>query len=214
MAIHYIPIKMSKFARVTSELASSPQQSQVIFDFARPFFIRGGDEGELKAVASHFLLVELGKAYDLNDFKDAWDSGCEVEVVTKTRKADLAGVDKARVKTTVKQITLKAELKVMVCNARSALAAKIFGVYRFTFGLPPRPKGEQNVAGKKAAKILDPAWEVHSKEMSSASGLPRRIMRIRLLAWLMPRESHQRLAAAAGERQTADSPAFSCQLPP
>jgi hypothetical protein len=146
-------------------------ESQVSFEFARPFFIRQGEEGELKAATSYFLSAELGGAYDVGDFNDAWDSGCDVEVATKTRKAAIAGVDKKRVTTTVKEVTLKAELRIMLNNARSALIHKVWSVYREVNNLPSRPKGEQNTPGKKATKIDDPAWEVHAKEMHGTRAL-------------------------------------------
>ena len=143
---------------------SSPVRLQV-FQPARPLFFRMGDEGELKAMVSFFLWTELGRAYDLGDFLEAWDSGCEVEVALKARKADLTGMDKARIKTTVKQVTLKAEVRIMYNNARSYLTSKIWAVYREMKHLPSRPRGEQKMKGKKAGKIEDPAWEVHAKEL-------------------------------------------------
>jgi hypothetical protein len=149
-----------------------PRSIPQVFELARPYFFRQGEEGELKALASHHLKSVLGDTYDVGDFKDAWDSGCEVEVVTKARKADLTGMDKSRIKTTVKTITLKAEVKIMYNNARAALVAKVWAVYREVNDVPPRPKGEQNTAGKKAARIEDPAWEVHAKQLQGAFALP------------------------------------------
>lgn len=140
---------------------------------SRPYFIRLGEEGELKALVSHYLKSVLGDAYSPGDFIDAWESGCSVEVATKARKADLTGMDPNRVKTTVKTVTLKIEVRIMYNNARAALVAKVWAVYREVNDLPPRPKGEQNKAGKKATKIVDQAWELHAKEMQGAFAFSR-----------------------------------------
>lgn len=47
----------------------SPPVVQVVFRFYQPFFIRGGDDGELKAVVSFFLKKDLGTYYDLGLFE-------------------------------------------------------------------------------------------------------------------------------------------------
>lgn len=141
---------------------------QVRFVFSRPFFLRGGDYMELKAAAAWYLKRELGAAFDRADFDDAWESGCAVEVATKARKAELTGVDKKHITTTTKTITLKAEVRVMWNNARSALVTKIMMVFREENGIPPRPKGQQNQSGKKVFKIEDGPWDVTAKKMQSA----------------------------------------------
>lgn len=57
----------------------------------------------------------------------------------------------------------------MYHNSRSNLIARIWLVYRDFAGVAQRPKGSQCVQGKKAAKIDDPAWEVHAKALQGAS---------------------------------------------
>lgn len=142
------------------------------FAFARPGVFRGGDDGELKAFVSFFLLKEIGAGYSLPDFEVAWTSGCTVEVATKNRKAALIGADPRNIPTSQKQITLKGEVKVMLNNARSALSAAVWSAYRTAHNIGPRPKGEQNSAGKKAIQIVDAAWDLHAKQLKSARILP------------------------------------------
>jgi hypothetical protein len=116
--------------------------------------------------------------FDLADFDDAWESGCAVEVATKARKAELTGVDKKQIATTTKTITLKAEVRVMWNNARSALFTKIMMVFREENGIPPRPKGQQNQSGKKVFKIEDGPWDVVAKKMQCACPATARIAQL------------------------------------
>lgn len=123
----------------------------------------------MKAFASHFLRADLGNAYDLEVFCEAWESGSELEVATKARKAAITGLAIGKVKTTLRLVTLKAELRIMYNNGRANLVAKIWATYREVNGVPPRPKGEQIEAGKKRNVINDPDWEVHAKKMQGVS---------------------------------------------
>lgn len=135
---------------------------------SRPFFFRGGEESELKALVSFSLSGELGDAYDYDSFLAAWESGCEVEVVTKARKSALTGVDTARILTSVKQVTLKAEVKIIHNNARSGMTAKVWAVMRDVNGITARPKGVQNKSGEKKFTIEDPEWDLYCKKMQGA----------------------------------------------
>jgi len=157
-----------------------PPPSQV-FSPAREFFYLQGEEGELKALVSHYLRSQLGEAYDLEVFNDAWESGTEMEVATKRRKAALTGVDKSRIKTTNKTITLRFETRIMKNNARAALVLKLWQTYREVLNLPKRPKGEQIQGGQKRHVIEDPEWEVHAKQMQGKTLSP--LLSDRLAAW-------------------------------
>ena len=161
-------VNVSHFFCLSPSVSVFLLHGQVRFVFSRPFFLRGGDYMELKAAAAWYLKRDLGAAFDRADFDDAWESGCAVEVATKARKAELTGVDKKHIATTTKTITLKAEVRVMWNNARSALTTKIMMVFREENDIPPRPKGQQNQSGKKVFKIEDGPWDVVAKKMQSA----------------------------------------------
>lgn len=128
-----------------------------------------GEEGELKALASHYLCAELGGAYDLRDFRDAWENGAEVEKATKAKKAALTGLEHDRIKTTVRQVTLRTEVRIMHNNARAFLVTKIWTTYRDVIDLPRRPKGEQITKGRKRSTIDDPEWDFHAQQMRRES---------------------------------------------
>lgn len=123
---------------------------------------------EMQALASYYLLKQLGDTFDLDDFLEAWDYGCKVEKAVRARKAELAGTDKKNIQPTVNQVTLKTEVRVMHNNARSGLISKIIVAYREVNNLGEKPKGVQNQKGQKAVKIDDDKWDLHCKELLRA----------------------------------------------
>ena len=60
----------------------------------------------------------------------AWKEGCEIEVVTKSRKSALTGLDRGKIQLTTKTVCLRAEAMVILRNARTALIFRIWSIYR------------------------------------------------------------------------------------